>query len=151
MVAISGEITPPCGVPRVAFFPPLIRRCPRSSVSSTGALSHILIRCSIFPSLMRRATHVISAEWGIVWLVGTGLGAVALAEPRQGRPFRGSGLTEPAWHLVSVPPLRTRRADFPHRAPQVALTVTLRQSHDEVADTGAQTTSGSGGSTSTAG
>ena len=66
MFASNGEATPPCGVPRVAFFPPLIRRFPRSSVSTTGAFSHILISCSIWPSLMRRATHVISAECGIV-------------------------------------------------------------------------------------
>src|SRR5262249_5233493 len=55
------------------------------------------------------------------WLVGTGLGAVAFAEPHRSCPFRGSGLTEPAWFLVLVPPRRTRRAVFPHRAPQVAL------------------------------
>src|SRR6516225_600094 len=61
MFAINGEITPPCGVPRVVFLPPLVRRCPRSSVSSTGAFSHILMRCSIFLSLMRRATHCISS------------------------------------------------------------------------------------------
>src|SRR5713101_4759288 len=121
MFANSGDATPPCGVPRVAFFPPLIRRCPRSSVSSTGAFSHILMRCSIFPSLTRRATHRRSAECGIVWLVGTGLGTIAFAEPCQSGPFRDRGLTEPAWRLAPVPPLRTRRADFPHRAPQVAL------------------------------
>src|SRR5206468_7399613 len=148
---VQGVATPPCGVPRVAFFPPLHRRCPRSSVSSTGAFSHILTRCSIFPSLIRRATHVISAECGIVWLVGTGLGAVAFAEPRQSGPFRDRGLTEPAWRLVPVPPRRTRRADFPHRAPQVALTVNVRQSHDESPRTAARTTRGSGDSTSTAG
>src|SRR5437667_9759437 len=96
MFANSGDATPPCGVPRVAFFPPLHRRCPRSSVSSTGAFSHILTRCSIFPSLIRRATHVISAECGIVWLVGTDLGAVAFAVARQGSPLRGRGLTAPA-------------------------------------------------------
>src|SRR5262245_59395086 len=97
--------------------------------------------------LIKRTNH----PWSMAWLVGTGLGAVAFAEPRQRCPFRGSGFTEPAWRLVPVPPLRTRRADFPHRAPQVALTVSVRQSHDEVPDTGAQTTRGSRGSTSTAG
>src|SRR5262245_22344183 len=121
---VRGVATPPCGVPRVAFFPPLCRRFPRSSVSSTGAFNHILIRCSILPSLTRRATLVSSADCGIVWLVGTGLGAVAFAEPRRSGPFRDRGLTEPAWRLVPVPPRRTRRADFPHRAPQVALTTT---------------------------
>src|SRR5262245_60096455 len=63
---VRGVATPPCGVPRVTFFPPLIRRCPLASVSSTAAFSHILIRRSIFPSLTRRATHVISSECGIV-------------------------------------------------------------------------------------
>src|SRR5262249_24891395 len=66
MFANSGEATPPCGVPRVAFFPPLCRRFPRSSVSSTGAFNHILLRCSMLPSLTRRATLVSSSECGIV-------------------------------------------------------------------------------------
>jgi hypothetical protein len=50
-------------------------------------------------------------------------------EPRGGSPlrsravvwlFRASALTEGAWPLVLVPPLRTHRADFPHWAPQSA-------------------------------
>ena len=56
------------------------------------------------------------------WLVGTGLEAVAFTEPRRFCLFRGSALTDPAKLLVPVPPSRTRRADFPQRAPQVALT-----------------------------
>ena len=43
-------------------------------------------------------------------------------------PFRVSGLTEPAWLLVPIPPRRTRRADFLHRAPQIALTATTSDS-----------------------
>src|SRR5713101_8076317 len=113
MFASNGDATPPCGVPRVAFLPPLIRRFPPASVSSTGAFNHILRRCSIFPSLTRRATHAISAEWGIVWLVGTGLGAVAFAEPRRSGPFRDRGLTEPAWRLVPVPPGGRGRSPAP--------------------------------------
>src|SRR5437667_2140632 len=102
MFANSGDATPPCGVPRVAFFPPLHRRCTRSSVSSTGAFSHILTRCSIFPSLIRRATHVISGECGIVWLVGTGLGAVAFAEPGLSTVIQNS----PAVVIENSPPRR---------------------------------------------
>src|SRR4026207_2298717 len=34
--ASSGLITPPCGVPRVFCLPPVIRRFPLSSFSSTG-------------------------------------------------------------------------------------------------------------------
>src|ERR1017187_10130313 len=50
-------------------------------------------------------------------------------EPRGGSPlrsravgwlFRASALTEGAWHLVLVPPLRTHRADFPQWAPKSA-------------------------------
>jgi hypothetical protein len=50
-------------------------------------------------------------------------------EPRSGSPlrsravvwlFRASALTEGAWPLVLVPPLRTHRADFPQWAPQSA-------------------------------
>src|SRR6202030_4092016 len=61
---------------------------------------HILIRCSMAPSTTRRATDFRSSECGRVWWVGTSLA---------GRP------------LVPVPPRSTRRADFPQRAPQVAL------------------------------
>jgi hypothetical protein len=56
------------------------------------------------------------------WRVATGLEAVAFAEPRQYGLFRDRGITEPAWLLVHVSPLRTRRAVFPHRAPQAAFT-----------------------------
>src|ERR1700678_4089147 len=53
-------------------------------------------------------------------------------EPRSGSPlrslavvwlFRASALTEGAWPLVLVPPLRTHRADFPQWAPQSAFAV----------------------------
>src|SRR5437870_7038605 len=101
-----------------------MRRRPRSSRSSTGAFNQPLMRCNIARSTTRRATLWSNSPCGILWLVGTDLGAVAFAEPRQSGPFRDRGLTEPAWSLVPVPPRRTRRADVPHRAPQVALATT---------------------------
>src|SRR5215470_15715753 len=70
----NGLIGEPCGVPRPSSrFRVLRRLFPRSSVSSTGASSHILIRWSMFPSTTRRATDFISSECGRVWWVGTGL------------------------------------------------------------------------------
>jgi hypothetical protein len=39
---------------------------PRSSVSSTGVFSHSFIKCSILPSLRRRATHCINSACGIL-------------------------------------------------------------------------------------
>src|SRR6266568_154793 len=96
-----GLIGDPCGVPRPSSRLRVLRHLfPRSSVSSTGASSHILIRCSIAPSTTLRATDLISSAWGTLWWVGTSLAV---------NP------------LVLVPPRRTRRADFPQRAPQVAL------------------------------
>jgi hypothetical protein len=50
--------------------------------------------------------------------VGTSLEPLAFAEPHCICRFRRSALTEPAYSLVLVPPLRTRRAVFPQRAPQ---------------------------------
>src|SRR5262245_37489928 len=44
MLASSGLATPPCGEPRVLPLLPTIRRFPSPSRSSTGALSHILMR-----------------------------------------------------------------------------------------------------------
>ena len=49
--------TPPCGVPRLLPLPPLMRRVPSASRSSTGALSHILMRRRTFRSTIRRAAH----------------------------------------------------------------------------------------------
>jgi hypothetical protein len=57
----------------------------------------------------------------MLWPVETSLEAVAFAEPCRRRRFRTVDLTEPAWLLGLVPPVRTRRADFPQRAPQSAL------------------------------
>ena len=61
----------------------------------TGARSHRemysrtqgvgMVRHGAFDQVMRNG-----------WLVGTSLGAVALAEPRWSWPFRASALTEPA-------------------------------------------------------
>ena len=55
-LASSGLTTPPCGVPRLLPLPPVMRRVPSPSRSSTGALSHSLISCSTWRSTMRRAT-----------------------------------------------------------------------------------------------
>ena len=55
--ANNGESGAPCGVPRPSSLLRVVRCVrPRSSVSSTGASSHILIRCSRCRSLIRRAT-----------------------------------------------------------------------------------------------
>src|SRR6266568_5035409 len=64
--ASKGLMTPPCGVPQVLFFPPLTRGLPFPSRSSTGTFNHILIRCSMSRSTIRRATHCINSRCGIV-------------------------------------------------------------------------------------
>src|SRR5262250_3872381 len=89
----------------------------------------------------------------MLWRVGTSLRAVAFAEPCQCGLFRVRGFTEPAWPFVLVPPLRTRRADFPHRAPQVAFHFRrpFRQMHDGSPHTAVRTTNSAGDSTRTAG
>src|SRR5450631_4266129 len=57
----SGEIGEPCGMPR-CWSRLRVVRClrPRSSVSSTGASIHTLIRCRICRSVIRRATDFTS-------------------------------------------------------------------------------------------
>jgi hypothetical protein len=62
----SGLTTPPCGVPRLLFLPPLMRRFPLPSRSSTGVRSHSLISHSTCLSTMRRATDLRRSECGIV-------------------------------------------------------------------------------------
>jgi hypothetical protein len=88
----------------------------------------------------------------VQWPVETSLEAVAFAEPCRRRRFRAGDLTEPAWLLVLVPPVRTRRADFPQRAPQSALTRSgvIRPSGVLYEDTAVRTTCGSADSSSTA-
>src|SRR5262249_13545323 len=67
----SGLIGEACGLPRPSSrFRVLRRLFPRSSVSSTGASSHILIRWSMFPSTTRRATDFRSSECGREFKVG---------------------------------------------------------------------------------
>src|SRR3954453_20420730 len=66
MFASSGLMTPPCGVPRVLRFPPVMRRPPRSSCSSMGVFSHILRRCSTCRSTTRRATLCNNSWCGMV-------------------------------------------------------------------------------------
>src|SRR4030065_1174727 len=65
-LARRGLMTPPCGVPRLLFRPPVIRRFPLSSRSSTGTLSHILIRRSTSRSTILRATDCLSSRCGMV-------------------------------------------------------------------------------------
>src|SRR5215469_18056333 len=57
---------PPCGVPQWRSFPPVNRRFPFSSRSSTGAVSHILIRRSTSRSTIRWATHCRSSQCGML-------------------------------------------------------------------------------------
>src|SRR5208282_314508 len=62
----NGLSGAPCGVPRPSSRLRVLRRLfPFSSVSSTGASSHILIRCRIAPSTIRRATDFKSSACGI--------------------------------------------------------------------------------------
>jgi hypothetical protein len=64
-----GLIGAPCGVPRLSSRLRVLRRLfPCSSVSSTAASSHILIRCSIAPSTTRRATDLSSSVWNTIEL-----------------------------------------------------------------------------------
>src|ERR1035438_6845640 len=65
-LASAGLITPPCGVPRSLSLPPVNRRFPFPSRSSTGTFNHILIRCSMYRSTILRATHCSSSECGMV-------------------------------------------------------------------------------------
>src|SRR5712691_11540290 len=85
---------PPCTVPTS-----LCMRCPSSS---TPAFNHFWMSRRMRRSAMRCSRNFTTHPWSNVWLVGTGLGAVAFAEPRRSCPFRGSGLTEPAWRLAPV-------------------------------------------------
>src|ERR1700720_4455639 len=66
MLASNGLTTPPWGVPQVLLLPPLTRRVPSLSRSSTGAFSHSLISHSTCRSTMRRATDLRRSECGIV-------------------------------------------------------------------------------------
>src|SRR6516225_4453217 len=147
----KGLIGDPCGVPRPSFRFRVLRCVfPRSSVSSTGASSHILIRCSIAPSTTRRATDLRRSACGRLWLVGTSLGALALAEPCRAGPF--GPLTSPSRHgtLCSSPHAEPGVQVSRTGLPRSRLTPLVRQSRDESRRTGARTTSDSGDSTSTA-
>src|SRR5262249_10477312 len=57
-----------------------------------------------------------------IGMVETSLEAVVCAEPHCCWRFRASALTESTLPLELVSPSRTRRADFPHRAPQMTFT-----------------------------
>src|ERR1017187_3406031 len=72
--ANSGLITPPCGVPR--WLLPRLRHFRFPSCSLTGAVSHILRRCNIRRSTIRRAALCISSACGIVSKETTTLGSL---------------------------------------------------------------------------
>src|SRR5215831_8618188 len=63
---VQGAATPPCGVPRLLCLPPVSRRLPSPSRSSTGALSHSLISHSTCRSTTRRATVLRRSECGML-------------------------------------------------------------------------------------
>src|SRR5271165_4250178 len=65
-LASNGLITTPCGVPRRLLLPPLMRRRPAPSRSSTGTLSHSLINRSTFRSTIRRAADSRRSGCGIM-------------------------------------------------------------------------------------
>src|SRR4051812_26465452 len=64
--AIIGETTPPCGTPQELCLPPVNRRVPFVSVSSTGVLSQSLIRRRTSRSTIRAATDFRRSPCGIV-------------------------------------------------------------------------------------
>src|SRR4051812_29573435 len=65
MFASNGEMGEPCGMPHRLSRASVVRVfLPRSSVSSTGHSSHILIRCSTRRSTTPRATDCNSSAWG---------------------------------------------------------------------------------------
>src|SRR5271167_4417328 len=64
---LTGRLAPDCGMPRRLSHASVVRVfLPRSSVSSTGHSSHILIRCSTRRSTIRRATDFISSVCGML-------------------------------------------------------------------------------------
>ena len=94
----------------------------RRPSAMTPALTHFLLSRRILASLIRSIIAMrcfLTTEWS----VETSLEAVAFAEPCRRRRFRAGDLTEPAWTLALVRPVRTRRADCPQRAPQSAFVV----------------------------
>src|SRR5664280_1270853 len=84
--ASNGEMGEPCGMPRRLSRASVVRVfLPRSSVSSTGHSSHILIRCSTRRSTIRRATDCNNSAWGdaseVVREVGVNDFRVATEQP----------------------------------------------------------------------
>src|SRR5262252_4545456 len=75
--ASSGEIGDPCGMPRRLSRAAVVRVFrPRSSVSSTGLSSHILIRCSTRRSTIRR--DVVAKALGVERIIGQKVEPLAL-------------------------------------------------------------------------
>jgi hypothetical protein len=89
---VRGVITEPCGVP--------VCGSDHWPSSITPAFNHFRIRRRMRGSATRCSMNWIIQLLSRLWWVGTSLAV---------KP------------LVPVPPRRTRRADFPQRAPQVAL------------------------------
>ena len=92
-------MTPPCGVPRVLPLPPVMRRFPSPSRSSTGAFSHSLISRSTCRSTMRRATdlHQLAMRDRVEVLGQIGVHHIGVAPAEQ-----------PVHFLDRVAPLRAR-------------------------------------------
>ena len=66
-LCVQGVMGEPCGMPRRLSRASVVRVLrPRSSVSSTGQSSHILIRCSTRRSTIRRDTDFKSSAWGML-------------------------------------------------------------------------------------
>ena len=96
----------PCGMPRRLSRASVVRVFrPRSSVSSTGQSSHILIRCSTRRSTIRRNTDFKSSAWGMLPKEATtdypspwysGFGNDHPRAPRLRRPIAGRDQQHPA-------------------------------------------------------
>src|SRR5215472_8485340 len=63
-----------------------------------------------------------AASMDLSGMVETSLEAVVFAEPHGLLRLSRQCPHEPTWLLERVSPSRTRRADFPHRAPQMTFT-----------------------------
>jgi hypothetical protein len=114
-------------------------------------IEHTHIIVSAIHMFGLRAGMILGEDF-FLWPVETSLKAVAFAEPCRRRRFRTGDLTEPAWPLVLVPPVRTRRADFLQRAPQNDFTPAsiVKPSGVPYEGTAARTTRGSSSSSNTA-
>ena len=98
---VGGVTTPPCGVPRVARFPPLNRHPPPVVRSATGALSHIFSNRSILRSLIRRASDFIRCRLDALMHCRDGCVVASGADPGTGRfDDRYPASCSPCWRLM---------------------------------------------------